>query len=177
MYRVSRLVSSEVLLRIYNSMVYPHLTYSVASWGGFGKVNERRVTRAHRRCVKILCPRSSSDYLSSSKLLSFESIHKYFVIVKMYKLFNTASHSSFEQRIDKLLPRHDVATRFESSFKLNFPPMRKAVSRKSFLFRGVMFWNSIPHDIKNCNSLYSFKQKLKSYLLSNQDLNMYLPSS
>ena len=87
MYRISGIVTKDVLKKVYYAIIYPYLYYAVVVWGGSGAVNCARVTRAHRRAVKLLGSVDGKDYLSSNKLLSFVSIHRYCVLIKMYRAF------------------------------------------------------------------------------------------
>ena len=176
MYRMSGVVPRDVLKKIYFAIVYPYLCYAVISWGGSGVGNCSRVTRAHRRAVKLLGSTGNLDYLSSNNLLSFESVHDYFVLIKMFRTIHQGNHESLADQLNQLRPDHNYSTRFEQTLNFNIPKYKKATSHRSFLYRGVSLWNSLPIDVKNCNSLISFKGKLKHHLKLVQDTSAYLPS-
>ena len=69
---------------------------------------------------------------------------------------------------------------FEGSFRLNssvhskslrrsddilLPLVKKSICRQSIVFTGSKHWNEIPPDVKNCQSLHSFKINLKKYFI------------
>ena len=48
--------------------------------------------------------------------------------------------------------------------KLDIPEYKSAAGQRSFLYRSLTLWNSLPTAITDCNSLEMFKRKLKQYL-------------
>ena len=177
LYRMSSLVSRQVLIKIYFAVIYPHLTYAITSWGGAGSVGTSRITRAHKRALKIIGTGSCGDYLAPNKLLTYDSVHRYFVLIKMHKLIKDREHLGFVQEIDKLYPMHQFPTRFNESLNLNVPKFTKSTCQQSFLYRGVSHWNLLPNYLKSCNSLLVFKYKLKHHLIASQDVSGYISSS
>ena len=176
MYRVSGMVPKEVLKKVYFAVVYPYLCYAVATWGGSGTGNCNRVTRAHRRAVKLLGSVNGKDYLSSHNLLSFESIHDYFVLVKIFRAIHQENHKALTEKLNELRPAHSYPTRFDIALNFNVPKFNKSTTHRSFLYRGISLWNSLPVDLKRCDTLFSFKRRLKDYLRNNQDISLYTPS-
>ena len=57
---------------------------------------------------------------------------------------------------------HDRNTRNKN--KLDFPGYKSAAGQRSFLYRSVTMWNSMPTAITDCDNLTMFKRKLKDYL-------------
>jgi hypothetical protein len=60
---------------------------------------------------------------------------------------------------------HDHNTRFRIGSNLNCPTVKISKSYCSFLYQGIMLWNSIPTEIKDSTSLFTFKRQLKLHLL------------
>ena len=48
------------------------------------------------------------------------------------------------------------------------PPTRTITGERGMGVRGPSLWNGLPENVKNSNSVYSFKRNLKTYLLANQ---------
>ncbi len=60
---------------------------------------------------------------------------------------------------------HDINTR--NIEKLNIPAFSSAVGQRSFEYRAVSLWNSLPADITVCYNLNVFKRKFYKFLLEN----------
>ena len=176
MFRISSVVPTSVLRKVYFAIFYPFLCYAVAVWGGSGAVNCAKVTRVHRRAVKLLGSIGGCDYLSSHSLLSFSSIHKYFVLLKLFRAIHHENHESLTKELNVLRPTHNFHTRFDSVINFNVPMHRKASTNRSFLYRGISLWNRLPNRLKECSSFLLFKRELKKHLLSVQDTSLYEPS-
>ena len=62
--------------------------------------------------------------------------------------------------------------------KLYILGYKSASRQRSFLYRSVTMWNSLPTAITDCNNLVMFKRKLKDYLFrlyfSNSELYHYM---
>ena len=67
--------SLNILVKLYDSLVYSHLTYALLAWGRSGSTNAAKIEWAHRRACKLL-----TDY--NQKILSFHSIYDNFVLLK-----------------------------------------------------------------------------------------------
>ena len=49
---------------------------------------------------------------------------------------------------------------------ISFPRTVKAASGQAIGLAGPTLWNSIPPALRHCDSLYSFKKQLKTYLFT-----------
>ena len=50
--------------------------------------------------------------------------------------------------------------------KLDIPVFNAAAGQRSFIYRAVKCWNSLPEEITKCEDLCSFKSKAKSYFFT-----------
>ena len=50
--------------------------------------------------------------------------------------------------------------------KLDIPVFNTAAGQRSFIYRAVKCWNSLPEEITKCEDLCSFKSKAKSYFFT-----------
>ena len=65
---------ADVMVKLYYSLVYSHLTYALLPWGRSGLTNAAKIECAHRRARKLL-----TDY--NHRILTFYSIYYYFIII------------------------------------------------------------------------------------------------
>ena len=68
---------ADVMVKLYYSLVYSHLTYELLSWGRSGRTNAAKIECAHRRARKLL-----TDY--NHRILTFHSIYDYFTLLKAF---------------------------------------------------------------------------------------------
>ena len=124
------------------------LTYASAVWGGCSDILVNKLNSLHRRAAKLMITDSSLTtdtklrYLGLLPLKEKLMFNKAVLVFKTYTnviiCFNTRATSRF---IILPKPRTDLLT-------------------TSFSFSGASLWNTIPNQIKSCNSLTSFKTQL-----------------
>ena len=81
---------AEVIVKLYYSLVYSHLTHALLAWGRSGLTNAVKIECAHRRACKLL-----TDY--NHRILTFYSIYDYFALLKAFNT-NTLNLSLIFQR-------------------------------------------------------------------------------
>ena len=90
---------ANVMVKLYYSLVYSHLTYALLAWGRSGSTNAATIECAHRRACKLL-----TDY--NQKILTFHSIYDYFALPKTFKVDTLNYH----QYLKKYLPNPPICT-------------------------------------------------------------------
>ena len=96
---------ADIMLKLYYSFVYSHLTYALLAWGRSGRTNAAKNGCAHRRACKLL-----TNY--NQKILIFHSIYDYFALLKAFNA-NTLNFNKYFN-LDKLTshkPSHMHNTR------------------------------------------------------------------
>jgi len=172
MYRISYLVPPPVRKKIYYSLLYSKVSYGVVAWGGSSVTNSNRIERLLKRArVVVTSPLAGQPYPYPADLFNFDSIYRYFTLVKFYRIVRLKQHSYFGDLLDLLTPTHDYTTRFSDRNTYNKPLYLKSKCQNSFLFRSVGLWNGIPEEIKTCATLSGFKKRLKNELLSLQNVS------
>ena len=83
----------------------------------------------------------------------------------MYNIINYNSHTHFNNRISDIKRNIYYPTRFITNNNLDLPLYTLTKCQRSFLYRGIGFWNSLPIELKNITTSYKFKRNLKQYLL------------
>ena len=163
--RVSFCVPDHVLLSLYFSLVYSHMTYCILVWGNSSAGNVDRIVRLQKRFFKLLSYRGHIDPQISFSLLSFKSLFKYFALLKFFQIFRMNRHVYLSDLISNFIPSHDYETRFSINDNVLLPSFRLSSTRRNFLLTSINLWNTLPPYLKLLDSYNRFKIGLKSYLL------------
>ena len=159
LYKISEFVPDTVLINLYYSLVYPYLLYGILSWGGAAQVHLQPLELLHKRIIRII---TRSSYLEHTNPLFFNN--------NILKLSDIYHHQlgiyMYKQKSDSLisLPTHNYATR--RCHDATVPYNRLTSCQRSLSYSGPKFWNLIPSTIRESNSIFIFKRKLKHHLIS-----------
>ena len=87
--KLRRCLTKKCLLTLYYSIIFPHLHYCVATWGGAAQSSLNRLKILQKRALRTI---DKSCYLSHSnslfikfRVLKFEDIYMFYCIIFMYK--------------------------------------------------------------------------------------------
>ena len=104
---------ADVMVKLYYSLVYSHLTYALLAWGRMGLTNAAKIECAHLRACKLL-----TDY--NHRILTFHSIYDYFALLKAFNT-NTLNYQYFEDKLSSHQPSHMHNTRHKTNSNFNIP--------------------------------------------------------
>ena len=83
---------ANVMVKLYYSLVYSHLTYVLLAWGRSELTNAAKIECAHRRARKL-----QTDYNHS--ILTFHSIYDYFDLLKAFNINTLNFHQYFKDKL------------------------------------------------------------------------------
>lgn len=167
MRRLSGVVPSHVLKKIYLALVYPYLVYAVESWGSSSKTMLGKLGKIQNRCVKLINVQSTdsfTDIYKTLRLLPFPLVYNFFTLIKFFKYFIVKSDQYFFNRISSVQTVHNLDTRFKSLLLLTGPRFTKSLSFNSFFYQSINLWNRLPLNIRCCDSSDTFKRLLRQSL-------------
>ena len=169
LFKISSFVPSYIVKSLYDSLIHSHLSYCNIIWGNTFPSYLNRLHVLKKRAVRIL---TNSDYCAHTKSLFFSQkvlnvfdIYKYQVYVFMFKYEKGLLPGSFDTYFNYNREFHSYDTRSSGSFRINLSS--NEVSHRLFNNSGVKLWNSLEHNIKNANTIFSFKNRIKNHLLHN----------
>ena len=125
---------ADVMVNLYYSLVYSHLTYAILAWGRSGRTNAAKIQCAHRRARKLL-----SDY--NHRILTFHSIYDYFALLKVFSTNTLNFHQYFKDRLSFHQPSHMYNTRHRK--KINTPLFNHSKTQKCYLYQVIPIWSSL----------------------------------
>ena len=158
LYKIQSFVPKSCLLTIYYSFIYPYLQYCIPVWGSTSDAHKKPLITLQKRAVRIICGASYREHTNplfrANKILKIEDIYIFSIAIYMYK----NNHN-----LTDLLRNHSYNTRFYNHL---LPPYeRLTTSQQSVIFNGARIWNDIPSSIRDANSMFAFKARLRKHLL------------
>lgn len=168
LYKIRNLLTKEALISIYYTICYPHLIYGLSIWGCTWPSYLQSVYVAQKKILRCILFKGKYDSVDGEfetlNMLKFKYLHKYFLVVFLYKnlFIHSNKHFSFLN-----LPQH---TR-RSNIDLVCPEFRTTLVKNSIVCFGPQLWNSLPRDLKqlslSCN-LNTYRFKIKKHFLAMQ---------
>ena len=162
--RVKRSLPKHVLLMLYNSMIYPHLTYCCIIWGSGYKSTLSCLVNLQKRALRIItnshyCAHTSPLFISL-RLLKLPDIVNYHVAQFMFKvkysMIPLVSKSYYRVRLST-----GHRTRLQPFFDI--PSFHKNIREMCITVHGPILWNSLPVYIQEIDKINLFKTSLYYY--------------
>jgi hypothetical protein len=171
LYKARKILSRACLLTLYQSFIYPYLSYSIHVWGGTFKTALDPLFILQKRAVKCICFLRKFDkitmYFSKLSLLSLYEIHRYELVFFMFKFYKGLLPDVFQNYFVRNNNIHAYNTR--NANNLRIPLYRSVLGQNSFHYNVVKLWNDVGSKLYKASlSCSSFKRLLKSSLLSTQ---------
>ena len=171
LYKLRNHFPTKVAVSLYYSLVYPHLLYCITAWGNTHNYILKPLEVLQRKFLlhlnKIYNTRiNTSPLFKNMKLLKLCDIYKLSCAIYIYKITNFLCPKIILNHITSNRHDHLHNTRQPSNYIQRSGSVLLS-SSKAFSYSGVDIWNkSVPEDIKNKTSLFTFKKHLKEYLMS-----------
>ena len=115
-------VPQPILMKVYQTMIYPHLNYGIEIWGHSCKSGIKRLQRIQNKCMKIISSTNTcepSDY-DSLKLMTFKYIHEYLSLIKFFKYYKLDESQNFKKKIVNYQTNHSYSTHHSMAHNLNY---------------------------------------------------------
>jgi hypothetical protein len=164
----------EAARSFYFALVHSQLIFGIIFWGVAYTTDIEPLQICQNKIIRNLF-RDKVNYSSTSNLYSQLGILKIKDTKRLEacKAIYAAQHSNrfipFKKLLDQLGWSHHYVTRGMAAFRL--PQARTTNEKNDFLFQSVLYWNSLPNDIRNSCSPYVLKKSLKERLALQYDSN------
>ena len=164
--RVKHLFDPRMLESIISSLVFSKLYYCSNVWSSTSKKNIERLQKVQNFAARIITGTQKYEHitpiLKQLNWLPVSDMLKYFVGVLAFKCLNGLAPDYLNSYFQERLSLHDRNTRNKQ--KLNIPAYRSAAGQRTFEYRGVSLWNSLPCNITVHDNSKDFKSKFCNYL-------------
>ena len=167
-------LDNTVLLRLYTSLVRPHLEYANPVWNPRYKKDIRNIENVQKRATKMIPTLRDLPYKDRLKTLKLPTLAYRRLrgdMIEVYKL----TRGKYDPEVSDLLCQHKkviphTADRTRGHCeKLYKRKHRLEVRKHNFTFRVVDPWNSLPEMVVTAPSLHSFERRLDKFW-TNQDI-------
>jgi hypothetical protein len=155
--QIKKIVPRNIRKTVYNSLVKPHLEYSIIAWGNSNCDGLNRLKIKHKQAIRNVANASYNAHvdplLGSLGLLNFEDTLTYYIADFVKTLFMNKAPSSFKQIFEPMSSLRVVKLKSES-------PKLKALEA----FPNVMFpkiWNNLDNNVRLSSTCKALKKAIK----------------
>ena len=156
--KLKKFISSNILQKIYNAIIYPHIIYGVEAWGSSSKVGIKRLNNLINKAKRHI------GSTNSNTLISVEKVHKRFCFTRLFKYFILKESNYYHQKFVSQITNHTIHTRSNANNLFRTPSIRSSKYRSSFFYTSMKYWNKLPNEIRNIRKLRTFKLKITGRL-------------
>ena len=160
LYRLKQFVPHQTLVSVYRCFVECYLNYCIIVFGNAYQCHINQLEIAQKKCVRIVANQPPLSHTApifyELKLLNLSDIYKFNIALYMYKNIDKFA-SCLQPNI------HSTRSGIHYSSQRQWLTLTQ---NQSIKYQAPKIWNRIPIDIRNSSSIFSFKRKLKNYLIS-----------
>ena len=163
--RIRHLISFNILINVYDSLVQPHFHYCSVVWGNCGSGLSEKLQKLQNRAARILMYASYDSNIDELfralgwRKLKYQRLESAAVMV--YKSLHGMTP---EYLTSRFVFRNDISYRLRNTEnKLALPQPRTNYLKKSFSYSGAGLWNSLSSNLRAATSLNNFKLNLRHH--------------
>ena len=168
-------VSIELMREIYHALCFSYFRYGIVAWGNADETTLNPIKMLNHRMARIMtfAPFGRIDIRPIINYLEILDINEIFLLETskfIYKKRNNIIPIQIGNYFEVL--DHNIENRYNFRSRTDFVERidyRTCYGEKSLQFREQILWNDLPENVKNSETLKSFKKQMKLYLLSSQN--------
>jgi len=159
-------LNNKTLVTLYYSFVHPYVTYGIETWGKSINNYLSSVFKLQKKVVRIIShvkPKTESAPLFNKlRILTVYQIYQLQALIFMYKYVNNLIPFIFENFFERL---NEIRTTRNYGL-LRVPLVRNVFSQRALRYQGVLIWNYYYNRIDHYTGYFTFKKRVKWYLLN-----------
>ena len=175
--RLKKFLPCEILKTIYNTLIQPHLNFSVLLWGN----STKRISKLQKWAMRaITCSKYNAHtepIFKKLNILKIDDIYKLTALKFFYKFQNNNLPTSFHGIFSSELPSHTYNTRQRNTPRYQTP--KTVLAKSTIRFKIPELIKQIPSCILekiSTHSLQGFSQYTKKYFLNQYSESCILPN-
>ena len=165
---ITRRITLLKLLSNYNSYILRLFDYGCMLWGRTTTTNIKRLVKLQKRAARIIL---NADFMTPPEnmfkelnWLTFFNRVTFHICIMMYKTFNNLAPTYLTELFTPTSNIYGRGLRSIENERLRVPFARTKYYENSFTVSGAKQWNLLPLELRQTNTLSSFKPKLKTFL-------------
>ena len=162
---IKHLLDSRTLENVITSLVFSKLYFCSTVWANTSKTNVRKLQKIQNFAARILTGTRKYEHitpvLNDLRWLSVPAMLAFYDAILIFKCLRGLAPKYLSSRFNTRASVHGRNTRNKN--KLDIPAFNTAAGQRTFIYRAVKCWNTLPEEIIKCESLHSFKSKAKSH--------------
>ena len=169
--KIRHFVPLSILKQLYYTLIYPHLTYAVITWGNTYPSTLTPLITLQKKALRIM---TFSDFRAHSSplfqrldILKLNDLTYLNNCLFMYDFHSNTLPSVFQDFFRPINKVHNYNTRLASRDSFYITKIRTSYGKFNIRYVGAIIWNEIKDDFKSTRR-HSFKK-----LIINQILNTY----
>ena len=176
--RLKNTVPLNILKTIYNSLIYPHISYAIITWGNINNREMKRLELLHKRAIRNICKAKFNSHTNRLfKTLDLLTIRDVFNLscIKFYmKVKNNLAPLYFQQ----LLPQNSHLHSYPTRNNQNLHIFNRSTELKYQLVnvKIPLIWNELPEHLKISIAQKNNIKIIKKYLISKYPLHCNIPN-
>ena len=170
-FKIIHLLSTNVLIPLYNSLFHSFLQYGIVVWGLTYEVHTKPIYLLQKKVLRAIAFKSftseSTPIFSDLKILKLYDLFYLKLLTFVCESVNKISPICFHNFFETLTSVHQYNTRQASKGDIFMTQENTLLyGLRSIRYAGAKSWNDIPTLIKQAPSSANFRSKLKSHLSS-----------
>ena len=164
----SKVLTTNVLTKLYYAFCYPYLLYGILVWGKAYKTNLQPLQITQKRLLRII---TKSEYLANTaplykrlKIMKIFEIYKLRICTFVYLYTLNALPNVFQNIYVNNSRIYSHNTRQRNNY--NIPTCKIDIKKNSVLYQGPLLYNVLNIEIKSSKSITIFKRKMKDFIFS-----------
>ena len=164
--RIRPFVPHRTLQLIFTSLIQPHFDYCSVVWGNCGKTLASKLQKLQNRAARVL---TFSSYDTNAddlfELLGWKKLDCQRQIQKAVMVYKSLNGLAPDYLRSKFVDRSSVTSYSlrDTECKLTIPFPRTNYRKNSFSYNGAVLWNGLPNELRQAQTLSSFRAGCKRF--------------
>ena len=155
---------SHVLLKLYLTVIRPHLEYASPVWDPFHKTEVDALENVQKFALRFCLKTWNEGYdqlLLNAGIPSLKARRSRMNLCQLYKIINKITHFP-DAPINPRKVHYD--SRSVNKNSVTVPRSNTSAYQHSFFPKSLSLWNGLPEDVTNCTSINSLNTVIGTHL-------------
>ena len=165
--KLRNFANRDTLVSVYNAIIQPHFDYCCEVWDSLGSGLAQRLQKLQNRCARIImhCKNEAGQSDIALHSLGWITLAERRARIKARLMFKILNNLAPKRLSNALKDSYAASSNYHlrnMNRKVAVPLPKTEFLQKSLTFNGAKLWNSLPNDVRNCETLASFNNLISS---------------